>query len=471
MPATAMPATATQPVSLQIDHALLARFGGRGPRYTSYPTADRFEPDFSPAALTQALLERAGRPDAPLGLYFHVPFCRTICYYCGCNKIGTRRQEHSARYVEALQAELALAVSLAGRGQRLSHLHFGGGTPTFLLDDEFAQLFAAIRRDFVLADDGEYSIEVDPRSVSPARLRSLRALGLNRISLGIQDSDPAVQAAVNRIQPWEQTRLIIDAARAAGFRSINADLIYGLPRQSLAGFARTLDQTIEAAPDRVALYQYAHLPEVFKPQRRIAPAELPGPVLRAELFALAVARFAQAGYTHLGLDHFARPDDELALAQREGRLHRNFQGYCAHDSGDLIALGVSSISAIGGVYAQNEKTLEAYYQRLARGELPVARGIALGGDDFIRRDVIQALMCQFRVSWQAIEQAHGVDPRRRFAEALRELEPMREAGAIRIDETGIEVLPRGRLLVRAVAMAFDRFLKQAPSGARYSRLA
>ncbi|MBP8306984.1 MAG: oxygen-independent coproporphyrinogen III oxidase [Burkholderiaceae bacterium] len=456
---------------LVIDHDLVARFGGRGPRYTSYPTADRFQPRFEPATYTQALLERAGRRGAPLGLYMHVPFCRTICYYCGCNKIGTKHQEKSTEYVSALLREMELVTSLIGRDQRLSHLHFGGGTPTFMLDEEFAQIFEAIGRHFDVAPDGEYSIEIDPRTVTPKRLWTLRALGLNRVSLGIQDFDPLVQAAVNRIQPYEETRELIEAAREAGFHSINADLIYGLPKQTLAGFERTLELTIAAAPDRVALYQYAHLPALFKPQRRIHEAELPTATVRAQLFERAVQMFGQAGYVYLGLDHFARADDELAIAQREGRLHRNFQGYCSHDSGDLIALGVSAISSVGSVYAQNEKTLSAYYERLSHGELPICRGISVGTDDFIRRDVIQSLMCNFKVWWPEIEQAHGIVASEYFADAIRDLQPMHDAGAIRIEANGIEVLAKGRLLVRAVAMAFDRYLRQGPSGATYSKIA
>ncbi len=456
---------------IELDQALIERFGGRGPRYTSYPTADRFKPGFDPAQYTQALLERAGRRQAPLGLYLHIPFCRTICYYCGCNKIGTKQQGKSAEYIEVLQREMELVTLLTGRGQRISHLHFGGGTPTFMLDEEFARLFDAIGRHFEFAPDGEYSIEIDPRTVTPARLWTLRALGLNRVSLGIQDFDPEVQRAVNRIQSYEDTRTLIETSRAAGFHSINVDLIYGLPKQTVAGFERTLARTIEAGPDRVALYNYAHLPQLFKPQRRINEADLPSADTRARLFEMAVAMFRAAGYAYLGLDHFARADDELAVAQREGRLHRNFQGYCSHDSGDLIALGVSSISAVGSVQAQNEKSLEAYYTRIADGELPIIRGITLGNDDFVRRDVIQSLMCNFRVWWPEIEAAHRIVAKQYFADAIAELAPMHEAGALRIHDQGIDVLPRGRLLVRAVAMAFDRYLKHAPAAGTYSKIA
>jgi oxygen-independent coproporphyrinogen III oxidase len=455
---------------LELDPSLIARFGGRGPRYTSYPTADRFTASFDPAEYRRALTERATRPDSALGLYFHIPFCRTICYYCGCNKIGTKHQEKSAEYVKALQHEIELVTALIGKGQRISHLHFGGGTPTFMVDEEFEQLFGTVRSHFEMAPDGEYSIEIDPRTCSPARLLKLRELGLNRASLGIQDFDEDVQVAVNRVQSYESSRGLIDAARTAGFHSVNVDLIYGLPKQTVESFGRTLDLTIEAAPDRVALYHYAHLPHLFKPQRRIHEEELPSADVRGRIFELAVQKFRAAGYVFLGLDHFARVDDELAVAQREGRLHRNFQGYCSHDSGDLIALGVSSISSVGDVFAQNEKSLEGYYSRLAKDELPIIRGIVANNDDFIRRDVIQSLMCNFRVWWPAIEAKHGIRASEYFAESIADLAPMHEAGAINVTAQGIEVLPKGRLLVRAVAMAFDTYLKQ-PTTATYSKIA
>ena len=456
---------------LEIDHDLIERFGGRGPRYTSYPTADRFQGGFDPAEYLHALLERGARPTAALGLYFHIPFCKTICYYCGCNKIGTKHQERSAEYLAALATEIRLVGSLMGRGQRISHLHFGGGTPTFMLDSEFVELFDEIRQQFAFDPEGEYSIEVDPRTVTPERIRTLRDLGLNRISLGIQDFDPVVQRAVNRIQSYEDTRALIDASRECGFASVNVDLIYGLPRQTLDGFERTLALTIAARPDRVALYQYAHLPQLFKPQRRIDEAAIPPATLRAQLFDLAVRRFREAGYLYLGLDHFARADDELAVAQREGRLHRNFQGYCSHDAGDLIAFGVSAISAVGSVYAQNEKTLDAYYRRVQAGELPIAKGLRLVFDDFVRRDLVQSLMCNFRIWWPEIEARHGIRGPEYFRDELARLAPMHDAGAIRIDDNGLTVLPRGRLLVRAVAMAFDRYLSTAPAAGTYSRIA
>ena len=469
--APASDALAPDGQALVVDHALIERFGGRGPRYTSYPTADRFDAGTDEAAYRDALAERGARAHDPLGLYLHIPFCRSICYYCGCNKVGTRHQSRSAEYVDVIAREIAMVADALGTRQRISHLHLGGGTPTFMLDDEFVRLFATIDRHVDREPDGEYSIEVDPRTVGPERLRTLRELGLNRISLGIQDFDPAVQQAVNRLQSYEDTRALFDASRELGFGSINADLIYGLPRQSVAGFERTLERLLALAPDRVALYQYAHLPQLFKPQRRIHEADLPDAATRAAIFDLAVARFRDAGYAYLGLDHFARHDDELAVAQREGRLHRNFQGYCSHDAGDIIALGVSSISSVGRIYAQNEKSLDAYYARIAAGRLPTVRGARLSDDDLVRRTAIQSLMCGFRLDWDALGAACGVDARHYFADAASSLEPMARAGAITLDAQGIVVRPQGRLLVRAVAMAFDRYLRERAPAGTYSRLA
>ncbi len=458
--------------ALEIDDDLLARFGGRGPRYTSYPTADRFHDGFGPADFDRALALRAERPDEPLGLYVHVPFCRTICWYCACNKIGTKHHEQSTPYLEALLQELALVIDRIGTGHRVSHLHFGGGTPTFMPDSELDRLVAAFREVFAFDDHGEYSIEIDPRTVDAPRLRTLRDMGLTRVSLGVQDFDPEVQKAVNRIQPRELTIALIEAAHEVGIRSVNVDLIYGLPRQTPESFRRTVEQTVAAAPDRIALYHYAHLPGVFKPQRRIAEADLPASDAKARMFETAVRLFEAAGYRYLGLDHFAKADDELAIAQQEGRLHRNFQGYCSHDPGDLLALGVSSISSIGDVYAQNDKLLQGYYDALAANRLPVARGIRLHTDDFIRRDAIQALMCGFALDWKWLAQRHGLDGSRHFERELASLEPLVQAGAVRIDDTGLTVLARGRLLVRAVAMAFDQHLISGtrPAGG-YSRIA
>jgi oxygen-independent coproporphyrinogen-3 oxidase len=467
-----MQLTRTPP--LEIDEALLERFGGRGPRYTSYPTADRFHDAFTYEDYDRALLRRADRVSDPLGLYVHVPFCRTICWYCACNKIGTRHQEQSSPYLEAVLKELGLLRHRLGSGHRVSHLHFGGGTPTFMPDEELERLIGAFRQAFEFAPDneGEYSIEIDPRTVDAPRLRVLRSLGMNRVSLGVQDFDPEVQKAVNRIQPAELTIALIEAARESGFRSVNVDLIYGLPKQTPERFRRTVEQTIAAGPDRIALYHYAHLPTVFKPQRRISEDDLPSSADKARMFEEAVRLFEAAGYLYLGLDHFARADDELAIAQREGRLNRNFQGYTSHDSGDLLALGVSAIASIGDVYSQNEKQLQGYYEALAADRLPVSRGIRLTREDFIRRDAIESLMCRFELDWGWLARRRGVDGARHFEREIASLAPMIKAGIVRIDSTGISVLPRGRLLVRAVAMAFDQYLGRGtrPAGG-YSRIA
>ncbi len=457
--------------ALVIDADLLQRFGGRGPRYTSYPTADRFITGFPAQRYVAALAERRNRRNEPLGLYLHLPFCKSICWYCACHKIGTRHQSQARPYIDALHREIDLVTDIVGRGQRIGHLHFGGGTPTFMSDDELREILDHLHQAFEFDPAGEYSIEIDPRSVDPQRLHALHAMGLNRISLGVQDFDADVQAAVNRIQPYELTRALIDAAREIGFDSINIDLIYGLPKQNAQRFEHTLERVVQARPDRLALYHYAHLPTLFKPQRRIIAADLPDSAEKGRMFAMAVAAFEAAGYRHLGLDHFALDSDELSVAQREGRLHRNFQGYVSHASGDLIAFGVSAISCVGDVYAQNDKGLDNYYAAMAEGRLPIVRGLLMDRDDKIRRSAIQTLMCDFRLRWAALDAEYGIDSRYWLADAMPALEPLAEAGAITISPEGIDITPAGRLLVRAVAMAFDSYLNDGSSGASYSRIA
>ena len=456
---------------LVIDADLLRRFGGRGPRYTSYPTADRFHEGCGAESYARALSGRSHRPNDPLGLYIHIPFCQTICYYCGCNKIGTKKTEQALPYLEALVREVDQITSILGRGQRVSHLHFGGGTPTFMPDELLGRLLAHLRTRFNFAEDGEYSIEVDPRTVDAPRIARLRALGLNRVSLGVQDFDPEVQRAVNRIQPYALTEALIQAAQDAGFLSVNVDLIYGLPKQTVETFSETVAGTVALRPDRIALYHYAHLPQMFKPQRRIDEQALPAPAEKARMFERAVRGFEAAGYHHLGLDHFALEHDELAVAQREGRLHRNFQGYCSHDAGDLIALGVSAISSVGGVYAQNDKTLSGWLEALNQGRLPIVRGIELDADDHVRRAIIGDLMCNFAVDRGSLEKRFGPAGTGIFDATLPALTELHEAGVIRLAPDRLTVEPAGRLLVRAVAMAFDRHLQGNASIERYSRIA
>ena len=451
-----------------LPEALLRRFDTPGPRYTSYPTADRFVDAFPVDTVQQALRRRAA--GAPLSVYVHIPFCESVCYYCACNKVVTRHHERAAEYLDALETEVALIEASAGPAQAVSQLHFGGGSPTFLSDDELARVVAALRRAFAVGDETEMSIEVDPRTVTPLRLAHFRALGFNRLSFGVQDFDPDVQQAVHRVQSFESVRELMRAARALGYVSINADLIYGLPRQTPQSFARTVAQIGELRPDRIALYAYAHLPQRFKPQRRIVSAELPTATQRVAMLGDAIAGFLGRGYQYIGMDHFALPDDALAVAKREGRLHRNFQGYSTQPDCDLVGLGVSAIGKIGTCYTQNAKTLPEYYAALRQQQLPVQRGITLDDDDLLRRDVIMALMCQGRVQFDAIAAAHGVDMREHFAPELQRLQPMAEAGLVQLEPGAVQVTAAGWYVVRAVAMVFDRWLQGDAQRERFSRI-
>ena len=453
------------------DPALIRRFDVSGPRYTSYPTADRFVEAFDAHALEQWLHKRSvGGVVRPLSLYFHIPFCNTICYYCGCNKIITKDHGRSAKYLKYLAKEIALQAGHIEGSREVTQLHLGGGTPTFLSHDEMRGLMDSVRKHFALKPGGEYSIEVDPRKVDFETVALLAELGFNRMSLGVQDFDPDVQKSVNRIQSYEETKLVLDAARATGFRSVSIDLIYGLPKQNVISFNRTLEQVIELAPDRISLYSYAHLPATFKPQRRIDAALLPNPDGKLQILQLAIRRLTEAGYVYIGMDHFARPDDELAVAQRQGRLHRNFQGYSTQSECDLLAFGVSAIASIGPIYAQNHKIIDDYYDALDRDELPVMRGLELSADDVLRRSIIQALMCHFELSIESIEIAHLIRFDEYFADELADLREMEAAGLLAISDGWITVKPAGRMLVRVIAMVFDRYLRADRERKRYSKV-
>jgi oxygen-independent coproporphyrinogen III oxidase len=457
-----------------LSEALLRRFDAPGPRYTSYPTADRFVEAFGPGDLCNALQQRTQGAVAgatvPLSVYVHIPFCESVCYYCACNKVITKHHERAAEYLDALDTEIDLVVALACAGQPVSQLHFGGGSPTFLSDAELQRVVGSLRRAFHIDDGTEMSIEVDPRTVTPDRLAHCRSLGFNRISFGVQDFDPQVQIAVHRVQPYESVRELIVAARELGFKSINADLIYGLPRQTPQSFARTVQQIGELRPDRIALYAYAHLPQRFKPQRRIVAEELPSAAQRVSMLGDAIAGFLGRGYHYIGMDHFALPDDALAVAKRQGRLHRNFQGYSTQPDCDLIGLGVSSIGKVGANYYQNAKTLPEYYDALRQRELPVQRGISLTRDDVLRRAVIMALMCQGRVEFESIELAHLINMREYFARELEALQPMAEAGLVELEPGAVQVTATGWYVVRAVAMVFDRSLQNDKLRERFSRI-
>jgi oxygen-independent coproporphyrinogen-3 oxidase len=458
--------------TVDFDAGLISRLSKSGPRYTSYPTADRFTDSFGYRDYLHAVADRRTRGNArPLSLYLHIPFCDTVCYYCACNKIVTKNREKAATYLAYLKREVAMQGALFAGMNEVEQLHFGGGTPTYLSDAQMGELMDHLRRCFRFAPDaiGEYSIEVDPRTVSVERVHSLRAQGFNRISLGVQDFDADVQKAVNRIQPEQETRAVIAAARAAGFRSVSIDLIYGLPKQTPDTMIATLEKVVAADPDRIAVYHYAHLPHLFKPQRRILEQDMPDSDAKLRMLQLCIERLTAAGYVYIGMDHFAKPEDDLAIAQRQGRLHRNFQGYSTHADTDLVSCGVSAIGAVGATYSQNVKTLDAYYDALDRNELPVARGTRLGMDDVLRRTVIQKLMCQFELSISTIEQAFPVVFRQYFAAELAQLAAMEADGLVVVNGDWISVASRGRLLIRNVCMVFDRYLAACSAGPRYSK--
>ena len=453
---------------------LLRRLDTNGPRYTSYPTADRFHEGYGERQYRDALAARAElarhKSAPPLALYLHIPFCESVCYYCACNKVITRHHERAAEYLTALRTEMDLHMARLGAEQSVSQLHLGGGSPTFLSDEELAGMMDDIRQRFRIAPGAEVSIEVDPRTASPARLQALSAMGFNRISFGVQDFDAGVQQAVHRVQPFDQVAELVTEARRLHFESINADLIYGLPRQTPESFARTIEQVTRLKPDRIALYAYAHLPQRFKPQRRIITAELPTGEQRVRMLGDAIGGFIGNGYVYIGMDHVALPGDALAAAKRQGRLHRNFQGYSTQPDCDLIGLGVSAIGRMGATYSQNAKTLDEYYDALRQGQFPVVRGLALTRDDLVRRAVIMALMCQGRVEFESIDLAHLVNMRTYFAAELAALEPLAEGGLVEIGKDYIQVTATGWFFVRGVAMVFDRHLQADKVRERFSRI-
>lgn len=464
-----MPTTTHEAVSPE----LLRKFDVPGPRYTSYPTADRFVEAFTADDYVQALNQRrsgAAAMSLPLSLYVHVPFCESLCYYCACNKIITRHHERAKPYLEYLGREVALHTALLGTQQKVTQLHLGGGSPTFLSDEELQGLMDMLRQHFQFVLGGEYAIEVDPRTVDAGRLGALAAMGFNRLSFGVQDFDLAVQKAVHRVQPAEQIFALVRAARERGFESINVDLIYGLPQQTPASFDRTLEQVVELRPDRIALYAYAHLPERFKPQRRIDTVQLPNASAKVSMLARSLTALMGAGYVYVGMDHFALPDDPLAVAKRQGRLHRNFQGYSTQPDHDLVALGVSSIGRLGATYSQNAKTLPEYYDAIDNGRFAVVRGLALSRDDLIRRAVIMALMCQGQCLYESIDLAYLIDSKRYFASELEVLQSMQDSGMVLLEDSGIQVTAMGWYFVRAVAMVFDRYLQTDRNRARFSRI-
>lgn len=453
------------------DIDLIRRYDRNGPRYTSYPTAPQFRTDFGEAEYRERV---AAGNDAggPLSLYLHLPFCASPCFYCACTRVVTRQPEVIAGYVDSLRREIALQGALFDAGRTVSQLAWGGGTPTYLTPAQTAGLMEDLDKHFEL-DTGagrEFTIEIDPRSVDPAAVAQLASLGFNRASLGVQDFDRDVQRAVNRVQSERQVTLVLDELRRTGFQSVNFDLIYGLPRQTPGRFAATLREVLLLRPDRIALYSYAHLPELFKPQRRIRAEDLPSPEVKLRLLEQAIDKLVGAGYVYIGMDHFALPDDDLAVAQREGRLYRNFQGYSTHRGCDLVGMGMSAISSVADSYSQHDKRVPDYREAVDAGRLPVLRGVRLTADDRLRRDVIQRLMCDNRLDFAEIERRHHIVFADYFADELDALVPMDEDGLVALDAGGIDVLPRGRLLLRAIAMVFDAYLAAPAQPARFSRV-
>ncbi|MCA6063953.1 oxygen-independent coproporphyrinogen III oxidase [Thalassolituus marinus] len=442
------------------DPLLIQRYNRPGPRYTSYPTAVEFQAVCDDTAERQAFAARDA--SRPLSLYVHIPFCRHVCYYCGCNKIVTKNTDRAAPYIAELKREIAMKRALLSDDAVVEQMHFGGGTPTFLSDDELRDLVTFMKSQFNFSerDSADYSIEIDPRELRPGTLKLLRELGFNRISFGVQDLELKVQEAVNRIQSEEMIRQVMSDARTLGFRSINMDLIYGLPHQTLESFDRTLDTIIEICPDRLSVFNYAHLPERFKPQRRICADDLPGADEKLAILGHCITKLSAADYHYVGMDHFARPDDELAREQAAGRLHRNFQGYTTHGDCDLIGFGVSSISQIGDYYLQNQITVESWQDCLDKEQMPTMKSLQVNTDDVLRRDVITGLLCHLQVDFAILNERYAVDSREYLADSLAELQPMIADGLVDVDDQRILITEKGRLLVRNACMAFDTYLKK-----------
>jgi oxygen-independent coproporphyrinogen-3 oxidase len=457
--------------NITFDKALIKRYDLAGPRYTSYPTAMQFRKSInSDDYRTWAKASNEELIPRPLSLYFHIPFCDTICYYCACNKIVTKNKQRSIQYLEDLFHEIELQAALFDQDRIVDQLHWGGGTPTFLSNDQMQALMDKIGKHFKLHDEGQYSIEIDPRSTGNGSIEHLRHLGFNRISIGVQDFDPKVQIAVNRVQSVEMTRSVVKTARNSGFKSINIDLIYGLPFQSVVSFAQTLDTLIDIKPDRIAVYNYAHLPHRFPPQRRIHDEDLPKLEEKLEILRYSIERLTQSGYVYIGMDHFALPNDELAVAQRNSTLHRNFQGYSSHAQCDSVAMGVSAISNIGDHFSQNTTDIVAYHDAIQKDQLPIYRGCETELADIVRNDIIQQLICHFRLDIGGIEKRWNLNFDKQFAKELVQLKAMEDDGLLSLKPNAINILNPGRLLVRNICMVFDRYINPVVKTNSFSRI-
>ncbi|MGO2511603.1 oxygen-independent coproporphyrinogen III oxidase [Marinomonas polaris] len=446
------------------DSSLIAKYDLSGPRYTSYPTAPQFDSSISKIALIDKMLTPS---EAPLSLYFHIPFCAHLCYYCACNKIVTKQYDKGAEYVELLGEEMRLRSLMLDHSREVTQLHFGGGTPTFLTEELIEVLFDNIQQHFNLINDGtqDYSIEIDPREISRSKLKLLTEKGINRISIGVQDFDIKVQEAIHRVQPVKMVADLVKDARELDIKSINFDLIYGLPYQSIEGFRETLAQVIELSPERISLFNYAHLPDRFRAQRRISDDSLPVSSMKLDLLKMSIEFLIAAGYEYIGMDHFAKSTDSLAIAQKQGKLQRNFQGYTTHAGTDLVAFGVSAISDLNGVYIQNHTDLSIYRSSIEKGQLAIAKGYISDLDDRIRHHVIMTLISQFELNTAIIEQKYNIRFFEYFSEEMENLTPITKDGMLDIDRSGmqttIKVTERGRLLIRCICMVFDKYLNGA----------
>ena len=454
------------------DKELIRRYDTFGPRYTSYPTAVQFTSAFNLEDYLGGVKHSNEDPiPSPLSLYLHIPFCDTICYYCGCSKVITKDKSKAAHYIELLKQEIKLQGALFAKDRVVTQIHWGGGTPTFLSDKEIYEIIECLRDNFNVPADNEveFGIEVDPRTVDQQRLKNLNNLGFNRVSFGVQDFDSDVQQAVNRVQSNEQIKQHITDSRKLHYQSINIDLMYGLPKQSVHSFSKTLDTTIELNPDRIAIYNYAHLPEMFKPQRRINEDELPSAEEKLNILQLCIDKLQNAGYVYIGMDHFAKASDALVKAQQEGSLHRNFQGYSTHADCDMIAMGVTAISRIGDNYSQNVRTIDEYESYLKQNKIPVFRGIELENDDILRREIINQLMCNNSLDITKLEKKWGIDFKQYFKSSLENLQKMADDGLLNIEKTKITITTSGRLLARSICMQFDRYLQEKNNN-RFSRV-
>jgi oxygen-independent coproporphyrinogen-3 oxidase len=439
------------------DIDLINKYNRSGPRYTSYPTANNFSELSLEDYKQQSVLSNRRRTS--ISLYCHIPFCDTVCYYCGCNKVVTKDKSRAEPYIDALFKEIEIQSSLFDKERLVEQMHFGGGTPTFLSGEQIIRLSNKLQQSFNFSPSGEYSIEIDPRGIDEDLIESLVMARFNRISLGVQDFDLEVQKAINRVQSFEQTKKVIDLSRKSGFKSISIDLIYGLPRQSKETFKRTLERVQELRPERISLFNYAHLPELFKPQRRIDIEELPSPSEKLNIFQYSLEYLIGLGYVYIGMDHFALPEDPLAIAQSKGNLYRNFQGYSTHSECDVIGLGLSSIGQVADSFSQNEKNLEKYYKAIESGQLPIVKGLIIDQDDKIRRELIMELICHFEVSISSLEERYSINFKNYFADSLEKLAEMQNDGLVELKDDSIKVMDKGKLLVRNICMLFDSYLE------------